>query len=83
MALAFGVGEKDLLGPSRLRRVMVPRQVAMYVAREVAKLSLPRIGAFFGRDHTTVLYSLRKVEGDMAADPTFDGRVRQLVREAA
>ena len=83
VAAAFGVSEKELLSKSRLRRVMVPRQVAMYLAREVARLSLPRIGAFFGRDHTTVLHSCQKTESDMAADATFNGRVRQLLREAA
>lgn len=83
VAAAFGVSEKELLGASRLRRVLVPRQVAMYLAREAAKLSFPRIAAFFGRDHTTVLHSCQKTETDMAADATFDGRVRQLLREVA
>ncbi|HUR53219.1 MAG TPA: helix-turn-helix domain-containing protein, partial [Gemmataceae bacterium] len=83
VAAAFGVSEKELLGKSRLRRVLVPRQVAMYLAREAVKLSLPRIGAHFGRDHTTVMHSCQKTEADMAADATFGGRVRQLLREVA
>jgi chromosomal replication initiator protein len=83
VAAAFGVSERDVLGPGRTRNVMVPRQVAMYVARAVAGLSLPRIGAFFGRDHTTVLHAVRKVAGDMQADAALDGRVRRLLREAA
>ena len=83
VAAAFGVTEKELLGKSRLRRVLVPRQVAMYLAREAARLSLPRIGLFFGRDHTTVMHSCQKTVSDMAADATFDGRVKQLLREVA
>jgi chromosomal replication initiator protein len=83
VAAAFGVSEKELLGTSRLRRVLVPRQVAMYLAREAGKLSFPRIAAFFGRDHTTVAHSCLKTETDMAADATFDGRVRALLREVA
>jgi chromosomal replication initiator protein len=81
VAVAFGVTEKDLLGPSRLRRVMVPRQVAMYLAREVGRLSLPRVGAAFGRDHTTVLHAVRKIVADVAADERLAGVVRQLRAE--
>lgn len=78
VAEAFGVTAKDVLGPSRLRSVMVPRQVAIYLVRELCGLSLPRIGAVFGRDHTTVLHALRKVTADMATDETLSGRVRHL-----
>jgi chromosomal replication initiator protein len=81
VALAFGVTEKELLGPSRLRSVMVPRQVAMVLVRELCGLSLPRIGAVFGRDHTTVLHALRKVAADMTTDERLVGVVRQLRAE--
>jgi len=81
VAAAFGVGEKELLGASRLRRVMVPRQVAMYLARELCGLSLPRLGLAFRRDHTTVLHSCRKVADDIAADDRLGGLVRQLRAE--
>ena len=82
VADAFGVTEKEIHGSSRLRRVLVPRQVAMYLAREVGRLSLPRIGAAFGgRDHTTVLHACRKVEADIEADAGLAGRVRQLRSE--
>jgi chromosomal replication initiator protein len=84
VAAAFGVTAKELLGPSRLRRVMVPRQVAMYLARGLCGLSLPRLGAAFGgRDHTTVLHACRKVEADMAGDDMLAGVVRQLRAELA
>lgn len=70
----FGVTEKQLLGASRLRPVLIPRQVAMYLARELTGLSLPRIAAAFGRDHTTVLHACRKIE----ADTQLAGVVREL-----
>lgn len=83
VAKAFGVTQKELLGPSRLRSVMVPRQVAMFLVRELCGLSLPRIGTVFGRDHTTVLHALRKVSADMAGDERLAGRVRHLQSELA
>jgi chromosomal replication initiator protein len=79
---AFGVTEKELLGTSRLRTILVPRQVAMYLTRELTELSLPRIGAFFaGRDHTTVLHACRKVEADLGKNATLAATVRQLRTE--
>src|SRR5262249_49466509 len=82
VAAAFGGRPKDLLGPSRLRAILVPRQVAMYLAREMAKLSLVQIGRQFGgRDHTTVLHAVRTVEGALAADPKLAGTVRELWAE--
>jgi chromosomal replication initiator protein len=82
VAAAFGVKPKNLLGPSRLRAVLVPRQVAMYLAREAAKLSLPQIGRQFGgRDHTTVLHAVRTIREALSADAALAGMVRQLWAE--
>ncbi|MBX9626713.1 MAG: hypothetical protein K2X82_23125, partial [Gemmataceae bacterium] len=77
VAAAFGVTERELVGVSRLRRVLVPRQVAMYLLRAVCGLSLPRVGAAFGKDHSTVLHACRKVE----ADDELRGRVERLRQE--
>ncbi len=81
VAAAFGVPEKELLGASRLRRVMIPRQVAMYLARELSGLSLPRLGSAFGRDHSTVLHACRKVEAELDSDVELAGLVRELRAE--
>jgi chromosomal replication initiator protein len=81
VAAAFGVKAKDVLGPCRQRAVLVPRQVAMYLAREVARLSLPAVGAAFGRDHTTVLHACRKVAEALKDDPKLKRTVRELKAE--
>lgn len=81
VAAAFGVKPKDVTGSCRQRAVLVPRQVAMYLTREVAKLSLPQIGAAFGRDHSTVLHAIRKVEAAMKDDAKLRATVRTLKRE--
>jgi chromosomal replication initiator protein len=74
VAARFKVAEKALRGPSRVKNVVWPRQVAMYVARQ-AGFSLPVIGAYFGgRDHTTVMHSCDKVAQAAAED-------MQLARE--
>ena len=82
VAAAFGVSEKEMLSTSRLREVLRPRQIAMYLARELTGLSLPRIGtAFDGRDHTTVLHACRKVEEEMTSDAMLAKRVEELRAE--
>ena len=78
VSAAFGVTEKEMLGASRLRGVLKARQVAMYLARELTGLSLPRLGAAFGRDHTTVLHACRKVEEELASDATLARQVGEI-----
>lgn len=81
VGLAFRVTPKELLGASRLRTVLIPRQVAMFLAREVAKLPLVEIGKHFGgRDHTTVMNAVRKIEAAIQADAELAGRVLELRR---
>ena len=78
VAAAFGVAVKDVLGTCRQRAVLVPRQVAMYLAREVAKLSSPQVGAAFKRDHTTVLHACKKVREAQKSDAKLRRTVREL-----
>ncbi len=59
----FGVSRDDLVSPSRAQRLIIPRQVAMYFARSVFKKSTGDIGRRFGgRDHTTVIHAIKKIE---------------------
>jgi chromosomal replication initiator protein len=78
----FGVTAAEIRGGSRARRVLVPRQVAMYLARRLTGLSLSEIGRFFGgRDHATVLYAERKVEESIRSDSRLAGEVQALTNE--
>ena len=78
-AEAFGVSRAELESHARRAGLTWPRQVAMYLAREHARASLPAIGARFGgRDHTTVLHACRRVAERMATDPEAHEEVRHL-----
>ncbi len=58
----FGVSEQELDSPKRMKSIAYPRQIAMYLIREMTDLSLPRIGEIFGgRDHSTVVHSCDKI----------------------
>jgi len=63
----FGLSIDDLCGGSRSRVLVIARQIAMYLCRELTDLSLPKIGQQFGgRDHTTVMHADRKIRSLMA-----------------
>jgi len=66
VARYFDVNPDSITGKKRSRDVSYPRQIAMYLCRELTDLSLPKIGqAFGGRDHTTVLHAYEKVLEDI------------------
>ena len=78
----FGLRLSDLRSKSRRRPVVVARDVAIYLCRQLARESLTRIGEFFGgRDHTTVMHACRKAEELLEADPAARQAVDQLQRK--
>ena len=78
-ARQFGLRLRDLRGKSRRRAVVVARDVAVYLCRQLTRDSLTRIGEYFGgRDHTTVLHACRKAEELLRADPATRHAIDQL-----
>lgn len=76
----FGVRMADLQSARRDRSIARPRQVAMYLAKELTSKSLPEIGTAFGRDHTTILHAVRVIEGLVKTDPDIANAVRDISR---
>lgn len=81
VARQFNVGRNDLLSNRRTRQIVRPRQIAMYLAKTMTPRSLPEIGRRFGgRDHTTVLHAVRKIEGMISADNKLAQEIELLKR---
>ncbi len=79
VAERFGISRAELIGTSRAATPLRARQVAIYLTREMTDLSLPQIGRLYGgRDHTTVLNSLRRVEASIGEDEALSTRVAEL-----
>jgi chromosomal replication initiator protein len=79
VAERFGIARAELIGTSRAATPLRARQVAIYLTREMTDLSLPQIGRLYGgRDHSTVLNSLRRVEAGIGADLDLTERVEEL-----
>lgn len=78
----FGLSHKDLRGKRRTKAIAFPRQVAMYLAREMTEYSTTEVGAEFGgRDHTTVMHACQKVEDRIKFDPTLEPIIHQLMKK--
>ncbi len=79
VADVYGITVKDMLGRGRSREIALPRQVAMYLLREEANLSLPQIGELLGgRDHTTVMYGCDKIADLLERDDRLRRQMLQI-----
>ena len=79
VAERFGISRAELVGSSRAATPLRARQVAIFLTRELTELSLPQIGRLYGgRDHTTVLNSLRRVEARLDEDQELVEKVREI-----
>lgn len=77
----YGIRVADMQSARRARNVARPRQVAMYLAKQLTSRSLPEIGRKFGgRDHTTVMHAVRKIEELCAEDSSFNEEIATIRR---
>jgi chromosomal replication initiator protein len=82
VARHFHISLSDLIGPKRHRDLTRARQVAIYLAQKSTLRSIPEIGRRFGgRDHTTVIYSIQKIEDLRSEDPALDKQIEALFQE--
>jgi chromosomal replication initiator protein len=78
----YSVSYNELVGATRKREITVPRQIAIYLTRELTGMSLPQIGnEFGGRDHTTVMHSCKLVEAAVRENGGTKDIVDQLKRQ--
>ena len=81
VAKHYNVSKSDILSSRRTATVVRPRQIAMYLSKQLTLRSLPEIGRRFGgRDHTTVLHAVRKIDGLVSQDTSLSEEVELLKR---
>lgn len=77
----FGLSLPDLKMKCRNKNIVLPRQIAMYLSRELTDLSFPEIGNFFGgKDHTTVLHSYNKIKEELKTNNTLKETVDRVIQ---
>jgi len=76
----FGIGSNDMRIRKRTKKVAYPRQIAMFLSREMTKLPLVEIGGLFGgRDHSTIIHACDKIEEDIKKNPHFKSVVENII----
>jgi chromosomal replication initiator protein len=75
----FGIRLQDIKARKRTKEIALPRQIAMYLTRELTQSSLSEIGKNMGgKDHATVIYACKQIEGRRAKDDNFDRMIENL-----
>lgn len=78
----FNIEIEDLKAQRRTKNITFPRQIAMYIIRELTDYSLPKIGEEFGgRDHTTVIHAYEKIQNSIKEDPEVDRIIKTLIHK--
>lgn len=81
VASFFSLKPAQLKAKSNARSIALPRQIAMYICKELTQQSLPQIGKDFGgKHHTTVLHSIRKIDSLRKKDPKISATVDDIVK---
>lgn len=76
----YGIKVAEMKSKRRTRNITFPRQIAMYLSREMTDSSLPDIGeAFGGRDHTTVIHAYEKISSELKLDPSLQSAIKELI----
>jgi chromosomal replication initiator protein len=77
----FSLTPNDLKGKKKSQYIVLPRQLAMYIARAITEYSTTEVGqSFGGRDHTTVMHSCQRIEERIRSDPTLDSTIQTIIR---
>ena len=78
----YTISVADLKSKKRDQKYVIPRQIAMYIARELTEYSFTEVGnEFGGRDHSTVMHSYDKISSEIKIDSSLEARIQLLMRE--
>lgn len=80
-ARKYDVTVEDILGTKRTKNIKTARNVAMYIAKQVLDLSLPQIGKFMNRDHSTVHSNIQNVENQLETDNQLSNEITEIITE--
>ncbi len=77
----YGVSIDDIKSANRSSNISQARNICMYVIKTVTGITLKEVGTFFGKDHSTVLHSIKRIESALETDQTFRNTVNNIIRE--
>ncbi len=74
----YNVSKGDLMSDRRMQPIAFRRQIAMYLTKELTGRTLPAIGRYYHRDHTVILYAVRKISAQIKSDPVLAQEIKEL-----
>lgn len=77
----YNIEPKKFYSTSQKKDVSFARQVSFYICKEILDISLQKLGQIYGRDHSTIIYGIKKIEKDMDADPALKNIVEMLIKD--
>jgi chromosomal replication initiator protein len=77
----YSVSSENIVGRSREKSISLARHVSMYLIRQLTDLTLDEVGKLFGKDHSTVIHSIRKIEDLLDDDLTLSDTVRDIITD--
>ena len=77
----FNIASSDIRGRKRTKNIAWPRQIAMYIINHLGEYSMNEIGNEFGKDHTTVIYAIQKVEDSIKSNPMLEPMIQKIEAE--
>ena len=78
----YNISLSDIKSKKKSNKFVIPRQIAIYIARQITEYSFPELGnEFGGRDHTTAMHSYKKIEDAVKTDSSLDTTIQMLIRE--
>ncbi len=80
-AKAFNVTVPDLYSDNRRKEISNARKMTMFIVREILGLSFPKIGAIFGKDHSTAMYAIKSIEAQIAKDSVTKLNINEIIRD--
>jgi chromosomal replication initiator protein len=82
VATHFKIKKEELLARKRLRNIVYPRQIAMYLCRELTDCSLPKTGELFsGQHYSTVIHSIEKIKKEIESNPSLKQEIKEIIRK--
>ena len=79
VAQQYNISITDMSSKNRSKQIAYPRQIAMYLCRQLTDLSLIKIANSFERDHSTVMHGVDKISKDMTSDDSFKDEINELI----
>lgn len=78
---ALGVSAEELYSDNRKKEISSARKTTMFIIREILGMSFPKIGALFGKDHSTAMYAIKSIETQIASDPVLKLSIREIIKD--